>query len=190
MPAPERSVPPRTRILLGLGVIAAGSLVPLAWRREPPLSPEEHRLVGRWGYRITDPAYQFGTQAGLIRNAWDVLEFTPDHVFRQMVVSGDDPGHRWVMVEGRWRVVNGRLELRSPRDALWRGMRTDVSRAVWKATGLVLDSGTQPFGGPLAFPFEFPEPGVLELRNPANWSRPLQKMAIEAVPYRLRWIGP
>jgi hypothetical protein len=189
MPAPERSVSPRTRILLGLAVISAGVLAPLAWRREPPLSPEERPLLGRWGYRITDPAYQFGTQAGLIRNAWHVHEFAADHRFRMLIVSGDDPGHYWVWVEGRWRVVGGRLWLEPRSDARLRRAIGDLSNQVWRATRLDLGSVPQATGR-RAFVFEFPEAGVLELRNPPDSSGPLQKMAIEAVPYRLRWIGP
>jgi hypothetical protein len=150
------------------------------------LSHEEQNLVGTWGYRITDPAFQFGTQAGLIRNQWHIHEFAPDHAFRMLIVSGDDPRHRWVWVEGRWRVVDGHLRLLPPLDARWRRAMSDLSRGVWKATGLVLDSPTQPMGSRDLL-LRFPEDGVLELKSTGE--RRLEAMTIEATPYTLRRLG-
>jgi hypothetical protein len=175
----------RRRFLRGLLLATVGFAVAMAWRSGAALSHDEQRLVGTWGYRITDPAYQFGTRAGAIRNAWHVHEFAPDHVFRDSIVSGDDAGHRWIRASGQWHVVDGHLRLLPPPDARWRRALTDLSHGVWKATGLVLDSPTQPIGS-CDLLFRFPEDGVLELRNADQRRRRLEAMTNEGVPYSLR----
>jgi hypothetical protein len=172
---------------VGLLLASVGSAVPIAWRSEPALSPEEETLVGTWGYRITDPAIQFGTQAGWIRNQWHIHEFTTDHVYRESIVSGDNPSHRFVRLEGRWRVVSGHLLMRPASDARFRQAVGEVSNRIWRATGLNLISVPQQvFSADLLF--QFPEDDLLELRNPGE--RPFTAMTIEGVPYSLHRLRP
>ena len=126
-------------------LLSIACLAPVVWREDTTLSEDERKLVGKWGYAVTDPGYRFATQAGVIQGPWHVMEFGDDRVFRDWIVSGNDPSHRWAWNEGRWRVVDGRLRFEDfPKLGMRRMMRdarfqiVDTTR---KTIGVVLPRG-------------------------------------------------
>ncbi len=40
---------------------------------------------------------------------WLIREFGRDRIYRAWVVSSDNPSHSRLLLEGRWRVVDGKL---------------------------------------------------------------------------------
>jgi hypothetical protein len=172
-----------------LCAVFLGATIVIVLRQDnETLTRLERPLVGRWGYAITDPAFQFYTEAGRpIRDALDVIEFGDNHVCRTMVVSAADPGQFWVRSEGRWRVVDGRLRLEDfPRSAMRRALRDarfKVADTLWAKAGVIVPRGPDRIGS-FDLYFRFPEEGALELSRTSG--KPLTLMTREQGAYVTR----
>jgi hypothetical protein len=157
----DRMPPPR-RIGLALVVLVTGLSIWAILRGGPSLSPIELALVGKWGRAELDPGISFGTRArGPLTNPWLVQEFARDRTYRQWIVSADDPSHRFVHVEGRWRVIDGAIRIEAGVLGLRRPL--DNARArIATMTGLPIASTSSVIGATRDISFRLVGPDDLE----------------------------
>jgi hypothetical protein len=142
------------------------------WSPSPALSPVERALVGKWGRAETDPRFSFATVAkGPMVNPWVIQEFADDRIYRQWIISGDDPSHRFLHVQGRWKVVRDAIRVEDE----WPGLRRaieDTGNRIATVTGLPLVSTTR-VGAARNVPFRLvgPDDLVVTFRNqdPPEW---------------------
>lgn len=140
-PNPDRSPPRRRR---GLALLALIPLAAIAWRitwpEGPALTSLERRLVGEWGHpQINDESLtDIGLRPMPLTNPWQVVEFAPDRSYRVWYVSADHPVQRKLVIEGRWRIVDGLLRLEDMRPSVRRLLR-DVRYRIDQPTILPVD---------------------------------------------------
>ena len=176
---PERRASP-THPQLRWALIASALLVCalVAWStlgRHPRLSPVERDLVGVWGHPQIETPVDFGLPVWPMRDPWYVMELGPDRTFRTWFASADDLSEGYRHVDGRWRVVDGRLLIEDiPRGA--RRSARDLKLELSRRTDLIPTPHRIHVPSLLDFRFEGPDGLVTTLRGtPRNYERLLPR---------------
>jgi hypothetical protein len=122
--------------VVGSAVLLCAVLVWTLRDHEKSLSPAERALVGVWGHPQIDTPTDYGVPAGPMSAPWEFMELARDGTYRVWFASADAPDVRYPLVEGRWRVIDGRLRIEDiPRGA--RRFARDVQFRLSMTTGLL-----------------------------------------------------
>jgi hypothetical protein len=106
-------------------------------------------------------------------NPWVIQDFASDRTYRQWIISGDDPSHRFLHVEGRWKVVGEAIRVEDESPCLRRAIE-DSGNRIARVTGLPLVSTTRVGAAPdIPFRLVGPDDLILTFRNQdrPDWQR-------------------
>ena len=122
--------------VVGSAVLLCAVLLWALQEHEKSLSPAERALVGVWGHPQIESPLDYGVRAGPMSNPWEFMELARDGSFRAWYASADAPDVRYQRVEGRWGVIDHRLQIEDiPHGA--RRFARDVQFRLSMTTGLL-----------------------------------------------------
>ncbi len=122
--------------VVGSAVLLCAVLLWALQEHEKSLSPAERALVGVWGHPQIETPLDYGLPVGPMSDPWELMELARDGTYSAWFASADTPDVRYPLVEGRWRVIDGRLQIEDiPHGA--RRLARDVQFQVSVTTGLL-----------------------------------------------------
>jgi hypothetical protein len=143
----------------------------LLWALQGPeksLSPAERALVGVWGHPQIESPLDHGVPAGPMSNPWEFMELARDGSYRAWFASAETPGVRYPLTEGRWGVIDDRLQIEDiPHGA--RRFARDVQFQLSVTTGLLPTPRRIHSGTSLEYQLNGSESLVL-IRTPRAWT--------------------